>query len=209
MNSESQTRDQKLVCFCNKVSRATIESVVSSGRATNLESIYDACGAGVGPCGGSCRDTILGIIRKHDAEPTSESPKTVSISEEMVQAISLFNRRYYWETHEVLEEVWLQESGQQKLFTQALIQSAAALYHVLNANPAGVIKLAETALQKFQNVPLEKYGVDCRQLISSLKFYQLESREILAKDKTGFDYSRLPSLSHGMSMTTSGSNAGE
>jgi bacterioferritin-associated ferredoxin len=52
MNNKNPKNE--IVCLCNNVSRATIESAICNG-ADTLNKIFDATTAGVGPCGGSCR----------------------------------------------------------------------------------------------------------------------------------------------------------
>jgi bacterioferritin-associated ferredoxin len=210
VNSAAGPSEKKLICFCNKVLRSTVESLADSGSAKTLPDVYDQCGAGVGPCGGSCRDEISKILSQKNQSPSPSAPAEPSpISMEMVHAISLFNRRYYWETHEVLEDVWREQSGSEKIFTQALIQAAAALYHVLNANPMGVIKLSQSSSEKFRSGNPAQWGVDCSRVIEALKYYEKEAREIMAGGKSGFDYTRLPTLTHGTNMSSSGTKSGE
>ncbi len=186
-----------LVCFCNKVSEEQIRKAITAG-AHNLTSIYDACGAGTGPCGGSCRKSILSLVNqvRSPHSPSTEKPLPLAF----VEGISLFNRRYYWECHEILEDLWMVERGDQKLFYQGLIQSAAALYHVLNANPQGVIKLCENGLKKLQNFAPVYMSVDLSQLISDLDFFLQEAKDILAGVKTGFNYDKLPKILLGEEM---------
>src|SRR5207237_7833132 len=45
------------------------------------------------------------------------------------EAIRLFNDRFFFEAHEVLEEVWRQEHGESRVFLQGLIQICAAYHH--------------------------------------------------------------------------------
>jgi bacterioferritin-associated ferredoxin len=45
---------QEIICFCNNVSRETIEAAIRSG-ADTMNKIFDSTTAGIGPCGGSCR----------------------------------------------------------------------------------------------------------------------------------------------------------
>ncbi len=169
--------------------------------AKTLPELYDKCGAGVGPCGGSCREDLKRFLREKTTGISSDGPGPTELRPELIEALSLFNRRYYWETHEVLEEVWLQEAAPLKTYLQGLIQGAATLYHVLNANPTGVLKLSESALQKFANFPETYHGIFHGNLLQALKEYQKQAREILAQDRAGFDYTRLPYLLHGKSMT--------
>ncbi len=113
---------------------------------------------------------------------------------------SLFNRRYYWETHEVLEGLWLESSGSEKVFLQGLIQAAAAFYHVLNANPQGVLKLSQSAQEKLKGFGETHMSVPLENLRTQLSFFKDQAREILGNTRSGFDYNQLPRLTIGSDM---------
>lgn len=55
--------------------------------------------------------------------------------------IERFNRRDYFESHEVWENLWNVERGPAKKFYQGLIQAAVALHHLANGNHRGADKL--------------------------------------------------------------------
>lgn len=188
-----------LVCFCNNVKQQRVRAAIADG-ANTLEELFDRCSAGVGPCGGSCRTQLLQLIREEKAKlaPDQVSPTVLDRPwvppSEVIRAISLFNRRYYWETHEILEALWLEEHGDTKIFYQGIIQAAAALYHVLNSNPKGVIKLVgdSTAklnrfLPRYKSIPLES-------LVERLQEFAEQAREILGNTRPGFDYDKLPQI---------------
>jgi predicted metal-dependent hydrolase/bacterioferritin-associated ferredoxin len=180
-----------MICFCNQVKRSQIEHAITQFKATNLTEIYVHTQAGVGPCGGSCKPKILALL-----SPSLARSESWDIPLELIEAASLFNRKYYWETHEVLEKVWLEENGELKIFYQGLIQAAAALYHVLNNNPKGVVKLASSALQKLQPFGTRyKKSIDFGEILTALTRYIEESKEILQGQRPGFDFDALPTLS--------------
>ncbi len=60
MNNPQKNKNE-IVCLCNNVSRATIESAICAG-ADTLNKIFDATSAGVGPCGGSCRRKLAPLL---------------------------------------------------------------------------------------------------------------------------------------------------
>jgi len=194
-----------LCCFCNNVSVETVNQSIQSG-AKSFDAVYDSCGAGVGPCGGTCRKKIkqlLGAVANASdlvstavGSQTNHSAKNdaPSIPDEMLKAISLFNRRYYWEAHEVLEEIWLEERSSIRLLYQAIIQAAAAYYHVLNANPKGVLKLSADSLEKLQKYQPSHWGLDLSSLAKSLEDYQKQAKDILSQSRSGFNYDTLPRL---------------
>jgi predicted metal-dependent hydrolase len=52
-----------------------------------------------------------------------------------------FNRRDFFEAHEVWEDLWMESTAPERRFYQALIQAAVALYHFGNGNLRGAAKL--------------------------------------------------------------------
>lgn len=76
-----------------------------------------------------------------------------------VKFIHHFNGdRDYYECHEVLEELWMEE-GRDPLY-QGLLQVAVALYHHRNGNVNGARKLFRGALGKLEFQPEDALGID-------------------------------------------------
>ncbi|MFD1396032.1 DUF309 domain-containing protein [Kroppenstedtia eburnea] len=76
-----------------------------------------------------------------------------------VKFIHHFNGdRDYYECHEVLEELWMEE-GRDPLY-QGLLQVAVALYHHRNGNVNGARKLFRGALGKLEYQPEDALGID-------------------------------------------------
>lgn len=196
----------KIICFCNRVPQQTVESCIEQGAHT-LSEIYDRCGAGTGPCGGSCRNSIQELIRKAEGVSRGPNADNAPLAHEappgLVEGISLFNRRYYWECHEILEDIWMEEHGPARLFYQGIIQASAALYHVLNANPKGVIRLAQEAQKKLSSYLPSYFGIELKPLLESLASFVAESEEILGQTRSSFSYNRLPQLRLGEEMNPS------
>src|SRR5215475_1002831 len=67
---------------------------------------------------------------------------------ELRQGVEEFNRTYYFEAHETLEDLWRGTSGPLRLFYQGLIQLAVALYHLSNGNQRGAQNLLGKGLDK-------------------------------------------------------------
>lgn len=181
----------KFVCFCNKVPESRVREAIETGSAKTLKDVYDQTNAGCGACGGSCQGRIRQLLEVSSCGSIASSSLPL-VPHDFVYAISLFNRRYYWETHEVLEDLWMDEVGRRRSFYQGIIQAAAALYHVLGANPKGVIKLAQDALPKIGASRDNPWKIDTGPLISSLNSYKTQAEEILGQARSGFDYRLLP-----------------
>jgi uncharacterized protein len=88
------------------------------------------------------------------------------------QGVEEFNRAYFFEAHETLEDLWRGTSGPLRLFYQGLIQLAVGLYHLSNGNRRGALNLLGKGLDKLtayqptcQNIDVESL---CREAHSWL-----------------------------------------
>ncbi|OYD07477.1 DUF309 domain-containing protein [Paludifilum halophilum] len=87
-----------------------------------------------------------------------------------VQFLYYFNvERDYFECHEVLEELWLEEG--RSLLYQGLLQVAVALYHFRNDNVNGARKLFQGALDKLANYPGDSLGIDLGRIREESRHY--------------------------------------
>lgn len=65
--------------------------------------------------------------------------------------LNLLDEKNFFELHEELETIWLQENNPQlKLEIQGIIQLSVALFHKENNNQKGVNKLIKLASQKLK-----------------------------------------------------------
>ena len=78
----------------------------------------------------------------------------VQHDDRLVKGIEEFNQGLFFECHETLEEIWLEENGMDREFYQGLIQIAAGYLKWEQGVLIGAIKLWRSGLQK-----LEPYGV--------------------------------------------------
>lgn len=93
-----------------------------------------------------------------------------------IQFVYYFNvERDYYECHEVMEELWLEE-GRDPL-CQGLLQIAVGLFHARNDNVGGAIKLFTQGLAKLRPHEHTDLGIDLRRLIADSEQYvsRLES----------------------------------
>lgn len=89
----------------------------------------------------------------------------------------------YFECHESLEELWLEEA-KEPLY-QGLLQVAVALYHHRNGNLSGAIKLMTSALDKLKRYPDVTHGIDLAQVQRDGQSY-LE--KLLRNDQEPFNH---------------------
>lgn len=104
-------------------------------------------------------------------------------------AVALFNKGYYWETHEVLEDQWMDEYGSSRVFLQGFIQAAAALYHVVAQNPSGYLRLSRLSREKLQKCATPSLGVDLSTCLCAFDLF-----DQCAQRDERFDLNHLPKI---------------
>lgn len=77
----------------------------------------------------------------------------------LVKGIEEFNRGLYFECHETLEEIWLEDHGEDRAFYQGIIQIAAGYFKWEQGVPMGAIKLMRSGLEKISAYPPTHLGV--------------------------------------------------
>jgi predicted metal-dependent hydrolase len=94
------------------------------------------------------------------------------------EAIRLFNDRYFFEAHEVLEEVWRQEHGEPRAFLQGLIQICAAYHHSQNGNFVGAVTLLERGAEKMRRYPAGYLGIETEPFLSRVNADRIRLKEM-------------------------------
>jgi uncharacterized protein len=87
-----------------------------------------------------------------------------TLPHELRQGVEEFNRAYFFEAHETLEDLWRGTSGPLRLFYQGLIQLAVALYHLSNGNRRGALNLLGKGLDKLAAYQPACQGIDVEAL---------------------------------------------
>lgn len=87
-----------------------------------------------------------------------------------VEFLYYFNEaRDYFECHEVMEELWLEE-GRAPIY-QGLLQIAVGLYHHRNGNISGSIKLFTQGIDKLHHLPEQSLGIHLGRLVADSQTY--------------------------------------
>lgn len=74
------------------------------------------------------------------------------------KGVALYNDGYYFECHDVLEELWSGVRGPARDFLQGLIQIAVGHYHLGNANREGAASMFARALKRLDGYPDGYFG---------------------------------------------------
>jgi uncharacterized protein len=93
------------------------------------------------------------------------APAVIDYQPSWYEAVALFESGKWWETHEVLEHVWIGQRGVHRRFLGGVILLAAALHKIRKqGDPIAARRLYARALTHLAWVPDEFNRVNLRQL---------------------------------------------
>ena len=84
------------------------------------------------------------------------------------EGINLFNRRYFFEAHDVWEEIWQKERGATRDFFKGLIHLAGGFHHYTNGNHRGSAALLESGAGYLRPYLPVHMGIDLAALLAEV-----------------------------------------
>jgi predicted metal-dependent hydrolase len=87
-----------------------------------------------------------------------------------LEGLRLFNAEDFFESHDVLEELWSECQDGHKKFYQGLIQAAVALFHFGNGNLGGAKKVYLSSRKYLEPYLPECGGLDLAKFLDDLAF---------------------------------------
>ncbi len=110
-----------------------------------------------------------------------------------LRGIEHFNRGEYFDSHEVWEELWIDETGEDRRFYQGLIQAAVALYHLENGNAVGSRKLVDSSASYLQGYRPRHHGLDVDRFLGGVR--RCFEHNLAARSEMAGDLDCRPSIS--------------
>ncbi|HVM33540.1 MAG TPA: DUF309 domain-containing protein [bacterium] len=106
------------------------------------------------------------LVRELSQRPAGPQsfPRNHDYADEYLEFIRLFNRGFFFESHELLEELWRPAKDQDRLHYQALIQLAVAFRHLQHQNGTGALGLYAKAREKWDQLSDHYKGLDLKAL---------------------------------------------
>jgi uncharacterized protein len=86
-----------------------------------------------------------------------------------LKGIDEFNQGLFFECHETLEEIWLEENGEERRFYQGIIQIAAGYFKLQQGVPAGAVKLWHSGLEKLEAYRPVYLGINVESFVNAVK----------------------------------------
>jgi uncharacterized protein len=97
----------------------------------------------------------------------------------MRQGIQLYNSRQYWDCHEFLEDLWMDDKGDNARYVYwAIIQVATSLHHYERSNLVGAWGMLFKARQKFEEIDKRKVETPFMQAALKWNEFKLQSRAV-------------------------------
>lgn len=101
-------------------------------------------------------------------QPILTQAELISRLGEFYRAVAEYNDRYYFESHETLEDLWMITPLPDRQFFQGVIQLAAAFVHFVRGEFPGILKLLDAARAKLQEFTPAHLGVDVAALVAGV-----------------------------------------
>ena len=96
------------------------------------------------------------------------STKAQALDPRFVEFIRLYNAHLFYESHEVLEDLWLDDRGPDRLFYQGLIMFSTSFLHLEKGNLSAFAKLLVSARAKLISYEEHHLGLDLRVVRGSI-----------------------------------------
>lgn len=115
------------------------------------------------------------------------------IIERFEDGINKFNKRKFYECHDVLEDVWFEIRGSSRGFYQGLIHLAVGFYlltHRKNLN--GALSQLNKGIDKLSNFSPEFKGIEIKNLLKKVTDCVKNIQEL--KDVNKFDVKKIPKI---------------
>ncbi len=97
--------------------------------------------------------------------------------ERYLEYVELFNERAFYDCHEVLEDLWLDNADESRRFYQGLIHLAAAYLLLFRGNKRGSLQRFTTTLGHLSAYPAHYEGLDVESIRSNVNAWLLDLQE--------------------------------
>ena len=108
------------------------------------------------------------------------------------RGIEEFNRQYFFEAHDLWEELWTETTGIHRLIYQGLIQTAVGFYHLSNGNFKGACSQFGKALAKLEQFLPVFHGINTQQLVKDVRRCFVDAEHLRTGEGGTFDESKIP-----------------
>ena len=112
------------------------------------------------------------------------------------QAAELFNRKQYFECHDLLEDAWTGTRGAERDFLQGLIHVAVGMYHVAAENYPGAVSQLGAGVVALERFRPEREGLDVDGLLDGVWRCLEKSKQAEAQGSVAWVAEDIPRMDH-------------
>lgn len=123
------------------------------------------------------------------------SPEADRLHDALGEGVRLYNGGAFFECHEVLEEVWLEEEGDDKDFLQGIIKLAAAFHHYRKGTYKGMVDLLQAGLEHLRPFRPSRHGVELAHYLRAVEAWVPWAQRLLVGEEVEVPL-RIPSLNY-------------
>lgn len=87
---------------------------------------------------------------------------------QFVEGLELFNQQEFYDCHDLIEDLWLQESSDRQPFLQGIIQAAVAFFHYQQGKWGAARTMMKQSIDKLAPYPGSQGGIDLERFRSEL-----------------------------------------
>jgi hypothetical protein len=110
----------------------------------------------------------------------------------LAEASDLFNRKLYFECHDLLEEAWSSARGEDRDFLRSLIHVSVGLYHVAASNHRGAASLLKSGIQGLEKFLPARDGLDVLALAETARRCLEKTERALAGETIQWEAEDVP-----------------
>lgn len=111
------------------------------------------------------------------------------------ESLELFNRRRFFESHEVLERLWLEaKQDPYRDLYKGVIQAAASLFLLERGPQSGAWELSKSAVGHLEKYGPTEFGLNVAKLVKDMRACFNDFRDLEGKRKIPYEESHLPRL---------------
>ncbi len=114
---------------------------------------------------------------------------------QFLRGVELFNHEEFYDCHDTIEDLWLQESSDQQPFLQGIIQAAVAFHHYQHGKWGAARSMLKLAIRKLEDYPEYHQRVKVNELVCELSGWKRALDEAIISQKThvpiGLAYPRI------------------
>jgi predicted metal-dependent hydrolase len=114
--------------------------------------------------------------------------------EQFERGVDEFNRGYFFECHDTLEDLWHETRGNDRLFLQGLIQVSVGFYHFFNSNYKGATSQFTKGLGKLEQYRPSHRGIELEQFLRSVVGWLSMAERGKAGEAIEADETKVPKL---------------